>query len=76
MPRTPSTSWRLAVTVRPPTRVRYRLPGILQPGHGKLEARWGQGLWLGKRFESDEHVIGTPEGITKCRAIAQVPASE
>ena len=56
--------------------VRFRLPGILQSGHGKLEPRWAEGLWLGKRWESDEHIIGTSDGIVKCRGIAQVPATE
>eukprot|EP00972_Heterocapsa_arctica_P073461 10848984-Heterocapsa_arctica.AAC.1 len=28
-------------------KIRYRLPGALQPGHGKLEPRWADdGIWL------------------------------
>jgi hypothetical protein len=58
-------------------KIQYRIPGALQPGHGKLEPRWADGIWLGKRFESDEHYVGTTAGgITKCRAISQVPATD
>eukprot|EP00972_Heterocapsa_arctica_P098681 14561972-Heterocapsa_arctica.AAC.1 len=53
--------------------VHNRIAGALQPGHGKLEPRWSDGVWLGKRYESDEHLIGTADGVVKCRAIAQKP---
>ena len=56
--------------------VHYRVSGALQPGRGKLEPRWREGVWLGKRWESDEHLISTPEGVMKCRAIAQVPQNK
>ena len=42
--------------------VRYRLPGILQPGHGKLEARWGHGLWLGRDLNQTNTSLVPPRG--------------
>ena len=29
---------------------------------GLMEPRWMKGLWLGKRFGSEEHIVSTPEG--------------
>ena len=57
------------------SRVMYREPGALHAGRGKLESRWHEGIWLGKRWESDEHIIATEnKRIVKCRAVQQVPA--
>ena len=36
---------------------------------GKYEARWSTGIWLGIREESGEVIIGTDEGVIKCRTI-------
>ena len=54
------------------SKVNFRVQGALQAGRGKLETRWESG----KRWESDEHIIGTPTGIRKARAISMVPAVE
>ena len=35
----------------------------------KTEERWKDGTWLGVIDGSDEHIIGTDEGVVKCRAI-------
>ncbi|CAK0903822.1 unnamed protein product [Prorocentrum cordatum] len=46
----------------------------LPPGAaGKMEARWGKGIWLGKANVSDEHMIGTPRGRVFARSIARRP---
>ena len=31
------------------------------------------GIWLGKTLSADEHVIGTPQGIRKCRSVWRRP---
>ena len=28
-----------------------------------MEARWAKGLWLGKRFSTEEHVVATATGV-------------
>ena len=56
--------------------VHFRHAGALQPNKTNLEPRWSSGIWLGKRWGSDEHLVGTPTGIAKSRAIAQKPADE
>ena len=35
----------------------------------KDEARWRKGTWLGVIDHTNEHIIGTAEGVVKCRAI-------
>jgi len=35
----------------------------------KSEARWLRGTWIGIIDHSNEHIIGTEEGVVKCRAI-------
>ena len=37
-----------------------RVPGNTQGG--LLAARWHTGVWLGKRFASDEHLVSMPDG--------------
>ena len=32
---------------------------------GKINSKWGEGLWLGIRDQSTESLIGTPNGILK-----------
>ena len=39
----------------------------------KLDAQTSIEIWLGKTLSSDEHVVGTPEGIRKCRSIWRRP---
>ena len=31
--------------------------------------RWAEGVWCGLRQESNEHIIGTPDGVVKARTI-------
>ncbi len=38
-------------------------------GRNKMRSRWSSGLWLGIRDESGEAIIGTDEGVMKCRTI-------
>ena len=38
-------------------------------GKDKFDSRWEQGVWLGIREESGEHIIGTKEGVLKARTI-------
>ena len=35
----------------------------------RLGSRWGSGVWLGIREESNEVFVGTDEGVVKCRSI-------
>ena len=41
--------------------------------NGKLDPRTSPGLWLGKTLSSDDHIIGTHQGIRKCRTIFRRP---
>ena len=36
---------------------------------GKLDAQSAIGVWIGKSLNSDEHYLGTPDGIRRCRSI-------
>ena len=36
-------------------------------GRNKFEVRWDDGVWIGIRDESGEHLIGTPEGVIRVR---------
>ena len=38
----------------------------------KSEAKWRYGAWVGTIEHTSEHIIGTPEGVIKCRAIAPI----
>eukprot|EP00972_Heterocapsa_arctica_P108226 15937998-Heterocapsa_arctica.AAC.1 len=43
------------------TPVMVRLPdALVQP---KLDLRWVQGLWLGRKPETDEHIVGCRDKI-------------
>ena len=35
---------------------------------GKMDAQTAVGVWLGKSLASDEHLIGTQQGIRRCRS--------
>ena len=37
-------------------------------GKNKAQYRWADGIWLGIREESGEHIIGTENGTVKARA--------
>ena len=34
-----------------------------------MEAKWEEGLWLGHTRSSNEVIVGTADGITKCKAV-------
>ena len=35
----------------------------------KADSRWGLGIWLGKSLSSDEHYVGTENGVSRMRSI-------
>ena len=41
--------------------VLYKVSAKVQGG--VMEPRWAKGLWLGKRFSTEEHVVATAEGV-------------
>jgi hypothetical protein len=41
-----------------------------------MRSRWSSGLWLGIRDESGEAIIGTDEGVMKCRTIKRKGTKE
>ena len=44
---------------------------------GDMSARWGAGIWLGKRFASEEHIIGCEDGsVVRSGAVELHPANE
>ena len=50
--------------------VHYRISNI---DTGSLDARWSTGVWLGKRWRSTEHNVGTPQGVVKSHAVNRKP---
>ena len=46
--------------------VARRRPGALSI---KLESAWLEGVWLGRDSKTDEHLIETPKGIVRSRAL-------
>jgi len=53
-------------------RVHHRVPGKVQGG--LMAPRWLPGIWLGKRFESEEHIIGMESGkVVRARAVRSLP---
>jgi len=56
-------------------KVFYRFPGKAQGG--SMQRRWGEGVWLGKRVGSDEHIISCSTGpIVKAGSITMKPKEE
>ena len=43
---------------------------------GKLDPQASVGVWLGKSLSSDEHLIGTSQGIRRCRSIWRRPENK
>ena len=43
---------------------------------GKLDPQSAIGVWLGKSLMSDEHLIGTDQGIRRCRSIWRRPENK
>ena len=44
----------------------FRRPAALV---NKLESAWLEGIWLGRDNKTDEHLIGTPNGMVRSRAL-------
>ena len=55
-------------------RVMYYKSGIT--GNRKMETRWESGIWLGLRDESNEALIGTPDGVIKARDVRRYGSEE
>ena len=45
-------------------------------GTQKLESRWESGIWLGLRDETNEAIIGTPDGCIKSRDVRRYGSEE
>ena len=45
-------------------------------GKNKLVRRWEDGVWMGIRDESGESIIGTSEGVVKCRDFRRRPEAD
>ena len=48
--------------------VACRRPGALV---NKLESAWLEGIWLGRDSKTGEHLIGTPNGMVRGRALTR-----
>ena len=55
--------------------VHFRDPGKVAD-MPKLDDRWNLGLWWGKSLASDEHYVGTSEGVRRCRSICRRPEKQ
>ena len=54
------------------SRVSHRIPGKTQGG--LMTPRWLEGVWLGKRYISDEHIVSMPDGrVVRTRAVQALP---
>ena len=46
-----------------------------QTQHGlrqKADPAWRRGIWVGKDWQSDEHLVGTPTGVVTCRSVRRL----
>ena len=59
--------------VEPLETVHYKLETKLK---GKLDKQTAIGVWLGKSLSSDEHFIGTDQGIRRCRTVYRRPEGQ
>ena len=51
------------------------VPGKTQGG--LLAARWHTGVWFGKRFSSDEHLVSMLDGtVVRARAVQAFPVEQ
>ena len=41
-----------------------------------MQARWSTGIWLGKLWRSDDHVLAVDEKVIRARAIRTQPDDE
>ena len=57
------------------SRVWHRTPGKAQGG--LMQPRWYEGVWIGKTFSSDEHIVSMPDGrIVRARSVRSFPEGE
>ena len=55
--------------------IQSKVPG--KPDGGLMKARWLTGIWLGKRWGSDEHIVSIPGGkVVRTRTVRPVPEGE
>ena len=55
--------------------VSVKYQGKLQGG--LMKERWGRGIWIGKRWTSDEHLVCLPSGrVVRARDVRAVPEDE
>eukprot|EP00974_Lingulodinium_polyedra_P019265 1860480-Lingulodinium_polyedra.AAC.1 len=55
--------------------VLHRIPD--KPQGGLMAPRWVPGVWLGKRFTTDEHVIGLEDGkVVRTRSVRAKPEED
>ena len=47
---------------------------VVEIGKNKLELTWLEGLWLGRDSRMNEHLVRTPTGVTRSRAIRRKAA--
>ena len=47
-----------------------------QKDRNKMDIRWERGIWLGHTRDSNETVIGTPEGAIRAYAVKRMPEDE
>ena len=53
-------------------RIHHRVPGKTKGG--LLEWRWLEGVWLGSRFETREHIVGMDDGrVVRTRSVQAFP---
>ena len=68
---------RCAISVVPfGERVWYRELRQTKDRQDKMESEWRQGLWLGHARNSNEHLVGTREGVVKAYAIKRQPEDQ
>ena len=57
------------------TVVHVKFQGKLQGG--LLRERWGVGVWLGKRWSNDEHIVSMSSGkVVRARDVRPMPEKE
>ena len=42
----------------------------------KMKSKWKSGVWLGKSTDSNEHLIGTPDGVERVRTVRRKVTEE
>ncbi len=56
-------------------KILYKIP--CKPEGGLMTERWVNGIWLGKKFQSDEHVVGMEDGsVCVTPSVRLLPDSE